>query len=262
MIWRTLAAFILLTACERQTEPTPKPQNIAPLDPTLVQPGFAFLTADTQNLQTDTFANPGYLWVDQGRAMFENADGVTQSCASCHSDGLNGVAATYPKYDQDSDTLHNLESRINQCRTQNQGAEALAYESNDLLALTAFVANQSIGQPIDVQTDGAAAEHIESGRDYFFKRRGQFNLSCAQCHNQSWGLKLRGDTISQGHGNGFPAYRFEWETFGSLQRRLRDCDTGVRAEPLPYGSETYKAVELYLATRAAGLPIESPGVRR
>ena len=93
-------------------------------------------------------------------------------------------------------------------------------------------------------------------------RRGQLNFSCQQCHDETWGKRLRGDTISQGHGNGFPAYRFEWEGFGSLHRRLYDCDTGVRAEPFPLGSQTYVDLEYYLAIRASGLPVESPGIRR
>lgn len=257
MIWRVCLAMLALAACSETSEPA------APdLMPDDIQSGYVFLTAETQALQDDTFANPGYLWVDRGAALFNSETGVTQSCASCHSGGLAGVAATYPKVDPETQKLHNLESRINQCRTQNQDAPSLEYESDALLSLTAYVANQSFGLPQAVETTGEAADYIEQGRDYFYTRRGQFNFSCAQCHNDSWGLKLRGDTISQGHGNGFPAYRLEWENLGSLQRRLRDCDTGVRAEPLPYGSETYRAVELYLAARAAGLPIESPAVRR
>jgi sulfur-oxidizing protein SoxA len=257
MIWRACLTVLALAACSETSGPTA--QDIMPDD---IQSGYVFLTAETQALQDDTFANPGYLWVDRGAALFNSETGVTQSCASCHSAGLTGVAATYPKVDPNTKKLHNLESRINQCRTQSQDAPSLDYESDALLSLTAYVANQSLGLPQAVETTGEAADYIEQGRAYFYTRRGQFNFSCAQCHNDSWGLKLRGDTISQGHGNGFPAYRLEWETLGSLQRRLRDCDTGVRAEPLPYGSETYKAVELYLAARAAGLPIESPAIRR
>ena len=103
---------------------------------------------------------------------------------------------------------------------------------------------------------------FKRGRAYFYTRRGQLNLSCSNCHNQNWGKQLRGDTISQGHGNGFPAYRFEWQNIGSLHRRFRDCDMGVRAEPLPYGSATYIALELYLAERSKGLTVETPAVRR
>ena len=106
-----------------------------------------------------------------------------------------------------------------------------------------------------------AASYAE-GRNYFFRRRGQLNLACHHCHDRNWGKMLRGDRISQGHGNAFPAYRLEWQTLGSLHRRFRDCDVGVRAQPHEAGSGIYTSLELYLARRAAQLPMESPGVRR
>jgi sulfur-oxidizing protein SoxA len=91
---------------------------------------------------------------------------------------------------------------------------------------------------------------------------GQMNLACANCHDRNWGRTLLFETISQGHGTGWPAYRLEWQTFGSLQRRLRACYSGLRAEMPEYGARELVELELFLAWRATGLPIESPGVRR
>lgn len=227
-----------------------------------IQSGYTFLTEETQHLQDDSFENPGLLWVDRGETLFRVSDQETPACASCHENGFSGIAATYPAIDRPTGKLLNLEERINQCRTSHQNLDPLGYESDDLLALTTYVARQSRGSPISVDVEGDAARFYDMGEDYFLTRRGQFNLSCQQCHTENWGKQLRGDTISQGHGNGFPAYRLEWQSLGSLQRRLRDCDTGVRAQPLPYGSETYVALELYLAARAQGLEMESPAVRR
>lgn len=227
-----------------------------------IRSGYEFLTLDTKALQDDPFENPGYLWVDRGAALFQASEAGTKACASCHEDGLRGAATSYPSLDARTGKLLNLEGRINQCRTTHQELPGLPYEDEDLLALTAYVANQSKGLASNVERSDALTPYLETGERYFHTRRGQFNLSCAQCHDQTWGKRLRGDTISQGHGNGFPAYRFEWQSLGSLHRRLRDCDTGVRADPLPYGNETYIAVELYLTLRARDLPIESPAVRR
>lgn len=229
------------------------------------QSGSAFLKPDTRALQSDDFANPGFLWVDRGEALFARAPAGGPACASCHDGGeraLEGVAARYPAIDEQTGDLFNLERRINACRTRHQGEAPLEPESEALLSLTAYVAHLSRGVPIDVETGGAARPYYEAGREYFFTRRGQFNLSCHHCHDRNWGQSLRGDTISQGHPNAFPAYRLEWESFGSLHRRLRDCDTGVRAASYPAGSDTYVALELYLAARADGLAMESPGVRR
>jgi len=251
-----LAFAALIAAC------SPSPTTDTDLPAADVRSGYTFLTAETQAMQDDSFANPGYLWVDRGAALFGSRAGDAPSCASCHGEGLTGAAATYPAIDAATGDLLNLEGRINQCRIRHQNLPALDFESDDLLALTAFVASQSAGMPIAVSADGAAAPHYRNGRDYFFTRRGQFNLSCHQCHDENWGKRLRGDTISQGHGNGFPAYRLEWQALGSLQRRIRDCDAGVRAEPKAFGDPKYIDLELYLSSRANGLEMESPAIRR
>lgn len=256
-----LAVLMLLVPVIACTADIPDTEY-AQINPQDVRSGYMFLTADTKALQDDAFANPGFLWVDRGETLFNSNLSDQPACQSCHMNGLAGVAARYPRVDDKTGRLFNLEGRINQCRTDHQNAPPLVYESDDLLALTAYVARQSRGMPIEVGTGADVQDYLAVGKDYFTTRRGQFNLSCQQCHTENWGTQLRGDTISQGHGNGFPAYRLEWQSLGSLQRRLRDCDTGVRAEPLPYGSETYLAVELYLASRAQGLALESPAVRR
>ncbi len=93
-------------------------------------------------------------------------------------------------------------------------------------------------------------------------RQGQLNLSCAICHDALWDRRLAGAPILQGHPTGYPLYRLEWQSVGSLQRRLRNCMTGMRAEPFAFGSPEFANVELYLMWRARGLPMETPAVRR
>lgn len=232
--------------------------------PEVLKSGFEFLTAETQALQNDPFENPAMLWVDRGEALFNSSDNAP-SCASCHSgDNLpvNDAALNYPSIDKSSGELINLEGRINLCRIEHQKERPLDYESENLLALTSYVTSQSKGQARELTLTSKLQAAYDRGEDYFFARRGQMNLSCAQCHNAHWGKKLRGDTISQGHPNGFPAYRFEWESVGSLHRRLSDCDMGVRAEPKELGSQDYLDLEVYLAVRAGSLPMETPAVRR
>ena len=110
--------------------------------------------------------------------------------------------------------------------------------------------------------DGPARRNFDLGEAFFVRRRGQLNLACTHCHDANWGRTLFAERISQGHPNAWPAYRLDWQTLGSLERRLRACLSGVRAEILPYGSPEYTDLALYLSWRARGLPIESPGVRR
>ena len=250
---------LYLTAC------TPAADLAAPTPaPDILKSGFEFLTPETQALQNDLFENPAMLWVDRGEELFNTSDNAP-SCASCHSGDslpIKYAAARYPRIDENSLELINLEGRINLCRIEYQKTPALAYESEELLSLTSFVAIQSKGQPRQLTIMPKLQAAYERGEEYFFTRRGQMNLSCAQCHNAHWGQKLRGDNISQGHSNGFPAYRFEWESVGSLHRRLSDCDTGVRADPKALGSQDYLDLEVYLAVRAGTLTIEAPAVRR
>jgi sulfur-oxidizing protein SoxA len=134
-------------------------------------------------------------------------------------------------------------------------------DSRELLALSVFVGLQSRGLPIDVDTSGAAAPSHDAGRRLFFQRFGQLDLSCAQCHDERWHRKLGGVRIPQAHPTGYPIYRLEWQGMGSLARRLRNCMTGVRAEPFAPDSQEYIDLELYLKARAKGLSVETPAVR-
>jgi L-cysteine S-thiosulfotransferase len=226
-----------------------------------------FLSPDLRAQQADDGANPGMLWVSQGAQLWSTqpaADGA-KSCAGCHGDSaasMKGTATRYPQVDAASGQLLNLEGRINQCRTTRQNQSALTYESDELLGLTAFVAHQSRGMPLAVKTDGAAAPFFEAGKAFYVERQGQLNVSCAQCHDDRVGNRLRGDTISSGLTGAYPAYRLDWQKAGSLHRRLRACSLGVRAVQLPAGSAEYLALELYLNWRGAGTPIETPGIRK
>jgi L-cysteine S-thiosulfotransferase len=228
--------------------------------------GIVFQSAETQRLQADDDQNPAMLWVQTGAQLFAEAPSPTsRACAGCHgadASAIPGVAAHYPAIDEKTGALFNLEGRINACRTRHQSVEALRYESKELLGLTAFLSQKSRGMPRQVPIDGPAAPHFESGRAFFETRQGQLNVSCAQCHNGNVGQKLRGDTISQGQTTGWPGYRLEWQTAGSLHRRLRACSLGVRADILDYGAPEYLDLELYLAWRGGDLPVEAPGLRR
>ena len=228
--------------------------------------GRSFISSELKNTQSDDFANPGMLWVERGAKLWSTPAGVAgQSCASCHNDAktsMKGVAARYPAFDTKAGRVLNLEGRINQCRTDKQKTSAFAPESEDLLATTAYVAHQSRGMPVQVAIDGPARATYDRGRALYYRRLGQMNLSCAHCHEQNWGRRLLAETITQGHGNAYPIYRLEWQTAGSLHRRFRSCLFGVRAEQLPVGAPAFVDLELFLAWRAQGLPVETPGVRR
>lgn len=227
--------------------------------------GYDFMSRETRAMQDDDTANPGLLWVLEGEALWKRKVGSAgRACADCHGEArerMKGVAARYPAFDPARVRPINLEQRINLCRTDQQAAAPLAYESRELLALTAYVTRQSRGLPIEVGTDPRTRPFLDAGGAAFQRRQGQLNLACYQCHNDHWGRRLAGNVIPQGHPTGYPLYRLEWQGLGSLQRRLRNCLVGMRAEPYEYGAPELVDLELFLMWRARGMTIDAPGVR-
>jgi sulfur-oxidizing protein SoxA len=228
--------------------------------------GIEFQSTDVRAMQADDFANPAMLWVERGAVLWQTPRGERGvSCAACHGDAeksMKGVAARYPAFVESLGRVVDVEQRINGCVVVNQKAPALAWESENLLALTAYVARKSRGTPVAVRIDGPAAGAYERGRRIYFERQGQLNLACTNCHDASWGRTIFAEKVSQGQPVDWPAYRFEWQALGSLERRLRACYFGVRAEMPPFGADDLVALELYLAHRARGLASMAPGVRR
>lgn len=227
--------------------------------------GYDIMSRETRAIQDDDAANPAMLWVLDGETLWSTKTGAAdRACADCHGDArasMKGVAARYPAYDSARGRPVNLEQRINLCRVNQQKAPPLAYESKDLLALTAYIGLQSRGLPIKIAIDERTRPFLDAGREAFNRRRGQLNLSCAQCHDDQWGKRLASSVIPQAQTTGYPIYRLEWQSLGSLQRRLRNCLTGMRAEPPAYGAGELVDLELYLMWRSREMKIETPAVR-
>ena len=223
--------------------------------------GYDDASPDTRAMQDDDAANPAFLWVKQGEALWSEPTGTTgKSCATCHADPstLRGAATRYPAFDAKRDRLVTLEQRINFCRTDHMGAPAFAWDDDQLLSLSALVGLQSRGMPLAV---APREPFLSEGATLFRERMGQLNLSCAQCHEDHAGQSLGGSVIPQGHPNGYPEYRLEWQGLGSFYRRLRNCMVGTRAEPFPPDSREAAVLAFFLAVRANGMRIETPAVR-
>jgi len=227
--------------------------------------GFDFMQPSTQALQRDDTQNPAMLWVKEGEALWTKTEGAAgKSCASCHAEAktsMKGVAARFPAFSSDLKQIVNLQGQINTCRATRMQAPPLTPEHQTLLSLESFVAVQSRGLAIAPPADERMAAARARGEALFNQRIGQIDLSCRDCHVSNAGRALAGNKIPEAHATGYPIYRLEWQAVGSLQRRLRNCMVGVRAEPYAFGSDELVAIEAYLAQRAAGMRLESPGVR-
>jgi sulfur-oxidizing protein SoxA len=226
--------------------------------------GYQDMGPSLRAMQDDDTANPGMLWVSEGRALWAKREGAAnKACADCHAgdSAMAGVAARYPAFDAATNRPIDLGQRVNRCRVEQQKAEPLAAESRELLALTGFIAQQSRSQPIAPPDDQRLRPFVQAGEALWRQRQGQLNLSCAQCHDDNAGGRLAGATIPQAHPTGYPIYRLEWQALGSLKRRLRNCLVGMRAEPYGYDSPEHAALELYLMSRSRGMKLDAPGVR-
>jgi sulfur-oxidizing protein SoxA len=227
--------------------------------------GFEYMSPATQAMQRDDRLNPGMLWASEGEQLWRHADGADRrSCATCHGDArvtMRGVAARYPAFDEALQRPIDLRQRIARCQHKLRADAPPPGESQELLSLEAYIGFQSRGLPIappaDVRLDAARAR----GRLLFNQRMGQLDLACSDCHDAQAGRRLGGSPIPQGHATGYPIYRLEWQGLGSLQRRVRACMSGVRAEPLAWGASELVELELFLAWRARGMLVETPAVR-
>ena len=220
--------------------------------------GFDTMSPALQAMQRDDGTSPAMLWVDGGKALWEQ-----WHCGKCHAaaeQSMRGVAARYPAFDAALKRPVTLSQRIQQCRRLDGGAE-LKPESDELLSISAYIALQSRGLPITPPVDARLQPFQQRGQVLFEQRMGQLDLSCAQCHAQRAGGKLGGSLIPQAHPTGYPLYRLEWQGLGSLPRRLRNCAAGVRAQVWDWDAPELVDLELYLMQRAAGMPMDAPAVR-
>ncbi len=248
-------------ADDRKSIPAPKGHPL-----TEIISGLEFRTAETRALQEDDFQNPGYLWVEGGEELWDTVDGKAgKSCANCHgsaSESMKTAGAEFPKWNDELKKPLNLEQQINQCRTDRMEAKPFKWKSKELLGMTAFVRNQSKGVPVNVALDeGDMQKWSDRGKDLYYKRVGQLDMACANCHEDNYGTQIRSDLLSQGQSNGFPTYRLKWQGMGSLHRRFKGCMDNIRATPFGIGSDEFVALEVYLAYRGVGLPVETPAVR-
>ena len=230
------------------------------------QSGLLFLTPQLQAMQRDPDTNPISLWRDQGQALW------SAQCMGCHpkTQAMKDVATRYPKLVVTNQTpqLRNLEDQINVCRQRTEHP-AKSLEDADTLSLSTWLHAQAQGLPIDVQAPtndptarAAWQAALSQGTQRYATRLGRMNLACVHCHDGKVGAQLRAEVVSPAHPTGFPIYRLNWQTLGSIDRRLRACYSGVQAQIPAPGSAELRQLELYLKVRANGMPLDGPSIRR
>jgi L-cysteine S-thiosulfotransferase len=202
--------------------------------------------------------------VETGKEMFSTPFKNGKTYADCFANKGIGVRQNYPYFDEKEGKVVTLELALNRCRQAN-GEAPYNYLKDEMASLTAYMAFTSRGQKMDIKipNDSRALEAYENGKRYFYTRRGQLNFSCATCHVQSPGERIRSEVLAPALGimNAMPIYRSEWSGMGTTSRRLATCNSQTRAVPLEPQSDEYRDVEYFLSYVANGLPISGPGAR-
>ena len=202
--------------------------------------------------------------VEQGKQMFATPFKNGKTYGDCFPNKGIGVRQMYPMFDAKSGQVITLEVAVNQCREAN-GEAPLDYLKDDMAAVTAYMAFTSRGKPFDIKISGdpRALEAYQNGKRYFYTRRGQLNFSCASCHVQNPGERIRAEVLAPALGilNAMPIYRSEWGGMGTTSRRFISCNSQVRGVPLEPQSEEYRDLEYFLSYVSNGLPVSGPGAR-
>jgi L-cysteine S-thiosulfotransferase len=202
--------------------------------------------------------------VEKGKEMFSTPFKNGRTYGDCFANNGIGIRQNYPYFDQKSGEVITLELAINRCRDAN-GEKPYSYVGDEMAALTAYMAFTSRGKPFDIKipNDARALAAYGNGEQYFYSRRGQLNFSCASCHVQSSGDRIRTEVLAPALGilAAMPIYRSEWGSMGTISRRFVTCNSQVRDVPLEPQDELYRDVEYFLSYMSNGLPIAGPGAR-
>ncbi|SNS52632.1 sulfur oxidation c-type cytochrome SoxA [Tropicimonas sediminicola] len=246
------------------TVKTAAPEHMEYVDE--VMSGWMFRNDDTRDMERDDFDNPGMLGVEAAIEAWDTVEGTAgKACSDCHGaideDQMVGVKPVYPKWNEAAGEVWTIEMAMNSCRTEQMGAEAWGYNSDDMINMSALMSYVSRGLPVNVAIDGPAAETWEQGKEIYYTRYGQLELACANCHEDNYGNMIRADHLSQGQINGFPTYRLKNAKLNGIHNRFKGCIRDTRAEPFGIGSPEFVALELYVTSRGNGLSVEGPSVR-
>ena len=216
---------------------------------------------------------PSYeIFVDKGEELFNKKFANGKGFADCFPNYKKGIRQNYPYFDTKSGEVVTLEGAINKCLTDN-GEKPYKLKTGDITYVSAYLSYLSRGNKLNIKVpnDSKAMAAYNRGKKHFYAKRGQLNMSCADCHYHYAGSKIRADILSPalGHPTGFPVYRNKWagasakgDGMGTLHRRYGGCNKQVRAKPFKAQSDEYKALEYFHTYMSNGLEVNGPSQRK
>ena len=207
---------------------------------------------------------PYELAVESGEELWNKPFANGKGFKDCFKGDVSDLRSKYPHFDNKADTIITLEGDINKCRTDN-GEKAFGWKKGKIAAVSAYIAYQGRGKTIAITpTSEKEIAWYNKGKTFFYAKRGQLNMACADCHIYNSGQFIRGDKLSPalGHPSHFPVYRSKWGSMGTLHRRYGGCNKNIRAKPFKAQSDEYKALEYFQAVMSNGLKWNGPGARK
>jgi sulfur-oxidizing protein SoxA len=207
---------------------------------------------------------PYELDLEKGEELFNTPFANGKGYADCFDNGGIGIRQNFPYWNDERKTVVTLEMAINECRMVN-GEKPLGWKKGAIAEISAYMAYTSRGNEfaIDVPNDDAKAAYLD-GKKFFYTKRGQLNLSCADCHLTGTNRLVRADLPSPalGHTTHFPVVRSKWGNIGTLHRRYEGCHRDSRSEYLKPQSETFRNLEYFQTYMSNGLIVNGPGARK
>lgn len=229
--------------------------------------------------------NPGELWIERGKALFHEKRGPKaaslEQCDFGIGPGkLEGASARLPRYFTDTDQVQDLETRLITCMVRLQGfnrddvvRRAISpggSSGSDVEALALYVTSRSNGMKVNVALDHPKERATYKAGEYlYFRRSGQTDFSCTQCHGEANKRIRLQDLVHMTDKKGaqevastWPAYRGAHFVVRTMQWRLTDCFWQMRLPDMKYGSDMSIALTLYLHYQGNGAVIRVPGFKR
>lgn len=208
---------------------------------------------------------PYEIAIDEGKELLNKPFKNGKSIASCFKKKGVGVANHFPYFDVRKRKVVTLALAVNMCRQKN-GEKKWKYKKGKIASVLAYMTYTSRGKIINVANPAKNKKSLRAYRDgqhFYFAKRGQLNMSCADCHVYNAGMMLRANLLGPGLGQvtHFPVYRSKWGSVGTLHRRFAGCNKQVRAKPLKAQSEKYRNLEYFMTYMSNGLPWNGPGSR-
>jgi sulfur-oxidizing protein SoxA len=229
--------------------------------------GIYAVDADSRTQWEDLEAFPPYEFdLEEGERLFNQTFANGKTYADCFENGGVGIRQNFPYWNKEEGTVKTLEQEINECRVKN-GEEAYKWGKGPIAQISAYMAWTSRGNTFDVkipEDDPRAKAAYLEGKKFFFTKRGQLNLSCANCHIQGSNIRIRADlpSPSYGHVTHFPVFRSKWGELGTLHRRYKGCHQDSRSNPLEMQSEAFRNLEYFQTYMSNGLVVNGPGARK